>query len=156
MTAGDHFLFDEDFFLPGAFFLPEDFFPAFFLRAVFFLPDDFFPDGVFFFPAVFFFVGAAFFFLDEVFFFACFFLAGAFFRFFFAALPFAESFGGGGTLAPSRRASERPMAIACLRLFTFLWEPPLRSLPSLRSCMTFSTFSDAFSSYLAIGFSRNQ
>src|SRR4051794_39636014 len=30
-----------------------------------------------------------------------------------------------GTLPPSRLASERPMAMACLRLFTFLPEEPL-------------------------------
>src|SRR5690348_4196141 len=37
-----------------------------------------------------------------------------------------------GTFLPLRRASERPMAIACLRLFTFLPLRPLRSLPDLR------------------------
>jgi hypothetical protein len=44
-----------------------------------------------------------------------------------------------GTFLPSLRASDRPMAIACLRLFTFLPEP-LFSVPVLRSCITFSTF----------------
>jgi hypothetical protein len=52
-----------------------------------------------------------------------------------------------GTLPPSRRASERPMAMACLRLVTFLPEPPLRSVPALRSCITFSTLSWAFLPY---------
>jgi len=57
-----------------------------------------------------------------------------------------------GTFAPERRASERPMAIACLRLVTFLPERPLRSVPRLRSRMTFSTFFDAFLLYfLAMG-----
>src|SRR6185503_694423 len=37
-----------------------------------------------------------------------------------------------GTFLPLRRASERPIAIACLRLFTFLPLRPLRSLPDLR------------------------
>ena len=40
------------------------------------------------------------------------------------------------------------MAIACLRLVTFLPDPPLRSVPRLRSRITFSTFSDAFLPYL--------
>jgi len=53
-----------------------------------------------------------------------------------------------GTLAPERRASERPIAIACLRLVTFLPERPLRNVPRLRSRMTFSTFFDAFLLYL--------
>src|SRR5205807_1679051 len=45
-----------------------------------------------------------------------------------------------GTLAPSRRASDKPIAIACLRLFTVLPERPLFSLPRLRSCMARFTF----------------
>lgn len=46
------------------------------------------------------------------------------------------SLGFGGTLSPSRRASERAMATACFRLFTFLPEPPERSVPCLASRMT--------------------
>jgi hypothetical protein len=53
-----------------------------------------------------------------------------------------------GTLPPSRRASERPIAIACLRLVTFLPDRPDRSDPRLRSCMAFSTFCEAFLPYL--------
>src|SRR5437763_16376536 len=53
-----------------------------------------------------------------------------------------------GTLPPARRASERPMAMACLRLFTFFPEEPLFSVPCLRSCIAFSTFSPAFFPYL--------
>ena len=34
-----------------------------------------------------------------------------------------------GTLLPARRASDKPIAIACLRLLTRLPERPLRSLP---------------------------
>jgi hypothetical protein len=37
-----------------------------------------------------------------------------------------------GTFLPLRRASERPIAIACFLLFTFLPLRPLRSLPDLR------------------------
>jgi hypothetical protein len=50
----------------------------------------------------------------------------------------------GGTLAPARRAWDRPMAIACLRLLTFLPERPLRSVPRLRSCIALFTFCCAF------------
>jgi hypothetical protein len=55
-----------------------------------------------------------------------------------------------GTLAPLRRASERPMAIACFRLFTLLPDLPLLSFPRFRSCIALSTFSDAFLPYLAM------
>jgi hypothetical protein len=63
---------------------------------------------------------------------------------------FAE-FLGGGTFAPSRRASESPIAIACFRLVTFLPEPPLRNVPSLRSCIARLTFACALLPYFAIG-----
>jgi len=53
-----------------------------------------------------------------------------------------------GTLSPSRRASDNPIAIACLRLVTFLPDRPERSDPCLRSCMALSTFLDAFLPYL--------
>jgi hypothetical protein len=52
-----------------------------------------------------------------------------------------------GTLPPARRASESPIAIACLRLVTRLPDPPERSVPRLRSCIARSTFSEAFSPY---------
>ena len=55
-----------------------------------------------------------------------------------------------GTLAPALRASDRPIAIACLRLFTVLPERPLFSVPRLRSCIAFSTLLEAFSPYFAI------
>src|SRR5262245_8530186 len=45
-----------------------------------------------------------------------------------------------GTLPPARRASDKPIAIACLRLVTRLPERPLRSVPRLRSCIARSTF----------------
>jgi hypothetical protein len=53
-----------------------------------------------------------------------------------------------GTFPPSRRASDSPIAIACLRLVTFLPERPDRSVPCLRSCMAFSTLFEAFLPYL--------
>src|SRR6185369_6578950 len=52
-----------------------------------------------------------------------------------------------GTFAPSRLASESPMAMACLRLFTFLPELPLFSVPRFRSCIARSTFLLAFLPY---------
>jgi hypothetical protein len=56
-----------------------------------------------------------------------------------------------GTLPPARRASERPIAMACFRLVTFLPDRPLFNIPRLRSCIAFSTFCDAFRPYFAIG-----
>jgi len=53
-----------------------------------------------------------------------------------------------GTSAPSRRASDSPMAIACLRLVTFRPVLPLRNVPSLRSRMVCSTLREAFLLYL--------
>jgi hypothetical protein len=61
---------------------------------------------------------------------------------------FAETFFGGGTLPPAARASDNPIAIACLRLVTFLPELPLFKVPAFISFMTSSTFSDAFLPYL--------
>src|SRR5262249_1785174 len=49
-----------------------------------------------------------------------------------------------GTLAPFRRASDRPMATACLGSVTFLPVLPLLSLPSLNSCIASRTVSWAF------------
>jgi hypothetical protein len=47
---------------------------------------------------------------------------------------------GRGTLPPARRASESPIAIACLRLVTFLPERPLRNVPAFISRIAFATF----------------
>jgi hypothetical protein len=55
-----------------------------------------------------------------------------------------------GTLPPARRAWDRPIAIACFRLVTFLPERPLRSFPRFRSRIAFSTFLDASFPYLAM------
>ena len=49
-----------------------------------------------------------------------------------------------GTFAPARRACDKPIAIACLRLVTLRPERPLRSVPRLRSCIARFTFCDAF------------
>ena len=46
-------------------------------------------------------------------------------------------------LALSFRASESPIAIACLRLLTFLPERPLFNVPALRFFIARSTFADA-------------
>ena len=54
-----------------------------------------------------------------------------------------------GTFAPALRASERPIAIACLRLFTFFPERPLLSVPRFFSCIAFLTLLFAFGPYLA-------
>ena len=54
-----------------------------------------------------------------------------------------------GTFPPSRRASESPIAMACLRLVTRLPERPLFSVPRFRSCIAFSTFSPALRPYFA-------
>jgi hypothetical protein len=66
----------------------------------------------------------------------------------FVDAAFFEDAFFAGTLPPARRASDSPMAMACLRLVTFLPELPLFSVPRFRSCITFSTFSDAFFPYL--------
>jgi hypothetical protein len=55
-----------------------------------------------------------------------------------------------GTFSPFSRASESPIAIACLREVTFLPLPPLLNLPSFISCITSSTFFPAPFEYLAI------
>jgi hypothetical protein len=62
---------------------------------------------------------------------------------------FAEVFFFGvlflrGTFPPSLRASDKPMAMACLRLVTFLPERPDFSVPLFFSCIAFSTLLDAF------------
>jgi hypothetical protein len=124
--------------------LPDDyadFFADFFFAADFLLAD--FLDANF--------PGAAFFDAD---FFAADLRAGDFLDADFFDADFFDADFFGGTFAPARRASDNPMAIACLRLLTFLPEPPLRSVPSLRSCMTFLTFACAFFPYFAMSLLR--
>lgn len=61
-----------------------------------------------------------------------------------------------GTFLPARRASESPIAIACLRLVTFFPLRPLFNVPFLRSCIARPTFFDAAFEYRAtMGASRN-
>ena len=52
-----------------------------------------------------------------------------------------------GTLPPALRASDNPIAIACLRLVTFLRERPLLSVPFLRSLIAVPTFFFAVAPY---------
>jgi hypothetical protein len=52
-----------------------------------------------------------------------------------------------GTFAPLRRASERPMAIACLRLLTFLPDLPDLRVPSFISWTARFTVCEAFGPY---------
>jgi hypothetical protein len=111
-------------FLDAVFFFEAVFFEAvLFLVAVFLLEDDFF-------EAVFFFVAD---FLLEV--------------DFFEADFFDEDFLD-GTFSPRSLASDNPIAIACLRLVTFLPERPLFNVPCLRSCIAFSTLFCAPLEYL--------
>ena len=51
-----------------------------------------------------------------------------------------------GTFAPDRRASDKPIATACLRLLTFRPLPDF-NLPRLNLCISFSTDSEAFGLY---------
>src|SRR5262249_40920706 len=60
-----------------------------------------------------------------------------------------------GTLAPAARASDRPIATACLRLLTLRPDRPLRSVPALRFFLARPTLVEAFFEYRrAMWFSR--
>ena len=48
-----------------------------------------------------------------------------------------------GTFAPERRASDSPIAMACVRLVTFFPERPERSVPRFISRIDRSTFFEA-------------
>jgi len=52
-----------------------------------------------------------------------------------------------GTFAPAALASERPIAIACLRLVTFGPDLPLLNVPALRSFIARSTLAEACFGY---------
>jgi hypothetical protein len=52
-----------------------------------------------------------------------------------------------GTFAPLALASDKPIAIACLRLLTFRPERPLLSVPALRFFIARPTLVDAFLEY---------
>jgi hypothetical protein len=70
---------------------------------------------------------------------------------FYALLRFFEDFFFddvlAGTLSPSRRASDSPIAIACLRLRTLREEAPLFNVPALRLRIARPTLADAFLEY---------
>jgi hypothetical protein len=66
------------------------------------------------------------------------------FRFLELFLFFERFFG---TFMPSALASERPIAIACLRLLTFRPERPLFRVPALRFFIARPTLADAFFEY---------
>jgi hypothetical protein len=87
----------------------------------------------------------AYFFFDD--FFELDFFDEDFFDVDFFELDFFDDDFFDGTLPPARRASESPMAMACLRLVTFLPELPLFKVPRFRSCIAFSTLSCAFFPY---------
>ena len=53
-----------------------------------------------------------------------------------------------GTFWPAARASDRPIAIACLRLLTVRPERPLFNVPALRFFIARSTLLEAFLEYL--------
>jgi hypothetical protein len=55
-----------------------------------------------------------------------------------------------GTFAPSERASESPMAMACFGLVTFFPLRPDFSLPRLNSCISRSTVFEAFGLYFRL------
>jgi hypothetical protein len=55
-----------------------------------------------------------------------------------------------GTFAPSFLASERPIAIACLRLVTFFPDLPDFNCPRFFSCIALSTFFPAPFEYFAM------
>lgn len=59
-----------------------------------------------------------------------------------------RSTGTGGTFFPFLRAFDKPIAIACLRLFTSRPLRPLCALPRLYACISFSTSFDAPLEYL--------
>jgi len=68
---------------------------------------------------------------------------------------FADFFAG--TFFPSFRASERPIAIACFLLLTFLPDPPLFNVPFFRLCNARATFFvAAFEYFRAIIVSMNE
>src|SRR4029078_4683080 len=58
------------------------------------------------------------------------------------------AFSRAGTFLPARRASDRPMAIACLRLVTFLPLRPLLSVPRFFLCIALFTSFEADFEYL--------
>jgi hypothetical protein len=74
----------------------------------------------------------------------CYFFALRFFTVFFETFFFDAFFG---TFLPSARASDSPIAIACLRLVTLRPDLPLFKVPALRFFITRSTSAEAFLEY---------
>jgi hypothetical protein len=70
---------------------------------------------------------------------------------FFAAFFFEAFFG---TFAPAALASDRPIAIACLRLFTLRPDRPLFSVPALRFFIARSTLAADFFEYFRAEYFR--
>ena len=70
----------------------------------------------------------------------------------FDTIRASSSSARGGTFLPSLRASDRPMAIACLRLVTFFPLRPLFSLPCFIACISRSTSLPADGLYLRVDF----
>jgi hypothetical protein len=78
----------------------------------------------------------------------------AVFRFFVVLLAFFLDAFFFGTFLPLARASESPIAIACLRLLTLRPDRPLFNVPALRFFIARLTSPDAFLEYFrAIGIS---
>jgi hypothetical protein len=72
---------------------------------------------------------------------------------FFEVLRFFDAFFG--TFSPLALASDKPIAIACLRLLTLRPERPLFKVPALRFFIARRTSPDAFLEYFrAMAFSR--
>lgn len=128
MRLAPPFVEEDDFFAVVRF-VDDDFF------AEDFFVDDFFDDVAFFDEEAFF--VEAFFDDDPPFFEVDFFEEDDFF----------DDDLRAGVLSPSARASEIPMAMACLRLVTFRPDPPLFNFPSPYSCITFEIFFWAFEPY---------
>ena len=63
-----------------------------------------------------------------------------------------QGFGLRGTFPPSRRASLSPIAIACLRLLTFLPDLPDFNSPRFISCIARPTFCEALEPYFLLVF----
>ena len=61
---------------------------------------------------------------------------------------FFDRFGSGGTFLPARRASLKPIAIACFGFVTFWPLPPLRSVPAFISRISRPTWAPAAGEYL--------
>src|SRR5262249_40992429 len=64
--------------------------------------------------------------------------------------PYPLAFRFFGTLAPAARASDQPLAVACLRPLALRPGRPLFNVPALRFFMARPTFADAFLEYFRV------